>query len=59
MKKEKKKTYLYLHAHECRLWWWQDLQGLRGEAQGWVLCGEEAGVFGPSIWGKEGLCNIG
>ena len=38
---------------------WQDLQGLRGKAQGWVLCGGEVGVFEPSIWGKEGLCNIG
>src|SRR6266702_6526582 len=43
MKKEKK-TYLYLHACKCRKWQWQDLQGLRGKAQGWGLCGGEAGA---------------
>ncbi len=42
--KKRKKTYLYLHAYECRQWQWQNLQGLRGKAWGWGLCGGEAGV---------------
>ncbi len=34
MKKMKKKKNLsLLHACECRQWWWQDLQGLRGNAR--------------------------
>ncbi len=51
-KKEKKKTYPYMRAHECRQWRRRDLRGLRGKARGWVLCGGEAG---PGVWGRGSL----
>ncbi len=37
---KKKKTYLYLHAHECRQWRRRGLARLEGRG----LCGGEAGV---------------